>query len=305
MDTDLLADMATFAAVVDHNSFSNAADALNMSKSSVSRRVAALEERLDAKLMHRTTRTLTLTECGKLYYDYCARLMDDAKEADAAIQLMRSVPSGTLNLSVPETLGRVSILPLLPDFLNLYPDIRLNLTITSRKVELAEERIDVAVRKGVIEDDNLMAVPLGASTQYLYASPAYLDAAGPVNDPEDLTRHAFLASQISAGPTCLTLWRGIEQTQVKVEPRLAVKDHEALVKMTLADLGVALLPVWMAQPHEKEATLCRLLPEYRGPSVDFNIVFHPHRGLTPMVRVFVEFLTERFAQDRPWEDTRS
>jgi DNA-binding transcriptional LysR family regulator len=291
--------MATFAAVVDNDGFSKAADALNMSKSSVSRRVAALEKRLAIKLMNRTTRSLTLTESGRLYYDYCAQLVSNAEEADAAVKHMQSVPSGTLNLSLPETLGRASILPLLPIFLKQHPDIRLNLTITSRKVDLGEERIDVAVRKGVIEDDSLMAVPLGSSTQLLYASTAFLDEIPPLKTEHDLANHPYLTSQISAGPLVVKLWRGLMETHVKVEPRLAVKDHEALLKMTLAGLGIALLPVWMAKRYEDTGELRQVLPELTGPSVDFNIVYQPHRGFSPVVRAFVEFLPKQLADVGP------
>ncbi|MEP5155051.1 LysR substrate-binding domain-containing protein [Planktotalea sp.] len=299
IDTELLSDMAIFAAVVDHDGFSKAADALNMSKSSVSRRIAALEKRLAIKLMTRTTRSTKLTESGRLYYDYCAQLVSNAEEADAAVKLMQSVPSGTLNLSLPETLGRASILPLLPIFLRQHPDIRLNLTITSRKVDLAEERIDVAVRKGTIEDDSLMAVPLGSSTQLLYATPDFLKEIDSLSTPRDLAKHAYLTSQISAGPLMLQLWRGLEEIKVKVEPRLAVKDHEALLKMTLAGLGIALLPVWMAKKYEKTGELQRVLPAYTGPSVDFNIVYQPYRGFSPAVRAFVEFLPKHLADVEP------
>lgn len=300
MDADLLTDMATFATVVDHNSFSAAADALNTSKSSVSRRVAALEQRLDLELMQRTTRKLVLTESGRLYYEHCARLLSNAKEADKAIRMMRAVPSGCLNLSVPETLGRAVILPVLPEFLNLYPDINLNLTITSRKVDLIEDRCDIAVRKGLIEDESLTAIPLGSSTQFLYASPAFLDTAPEITAPNDLQNCAYLSSQIDLGPTRVTLWRDLTDIQIQITPRLAVRDHEALLKMTLAGLGVALLPVWMAENHVKKGDLVQLLPEFRGPSVDFNIVYQPHRASSPNVRAFVEFLVTRFQQDRPW-----
>ena len=247
--------------------------------------------------MNRTTRSLTLTESGRLYYDYCAQLVNGAKEADAAIRLMQSVPSGTLNLSLPETLGRGSILPLLPEFLRLYPGIRLNLTITSRKIDLAEERIDVAVRKGAIEDDTLMAVPLGSSTQYLYASPEFLGSVDAVERPDDIAKHPYLTSHVSAGPLLVDLWKDLEHIQLKVDPRLAVKDHQALLQMTLAGLGLSLLPVWMARQHEQQGTLQRVLPDFRGPIVDFNIVFLPHRGFAPAVRAFVEFLTERLSAE--------
>lgn len=301
MDADLLTDMATFAAVVDNNGFSAAADALRTSKSNVSRRVASLETRLNVTLMHRTTRKLTLTESGRLYYEHCARLVNDAKDADDAIRLMHSVPSGRLNLSVPETLGRAFILPQLPEFLKLYPKIDLNLTITSRKVDLIEDCCDVAVRKGAADDDGLALTPLGSSTQLLYASPDYLATAGPVKTPSDLSNHKIMTSLITHGPTDLTLWRDTDRVDVRVTPRLSVRDHDALLDMTCAGLGISLLPAWMAGPQVRQGKLVRVLPKYEGPSVNLSIVYLPHRGMTPNLRAIVDFLTEKFAQNRPWD----
>jgi len=301
MNAELLTDMATFAAVVEQNGFSAAAAVLQISKSNVSRRVASLEERLDVKLMHRTTRKLGMTEAGRVYYEHCARLVSEARDADYAIRLMHSTPSGLLNVSVPETLGRNFILPVLPEFLKFYPDIRLNLTITSRKVDLREERCDLAVRKGEIDDDSLCAIPLGSSTQMLYASPDYLANAAPLTHPDDLTEHAYLSSAIAYGPVDLTLKRGHSDVNVRVTPRLSVRDHEALLSMTLNGIGVALLPAWMTHEHVDAGRLSPVLSGYFGPSVDFNVVFLPHRSMAPNLRAFVEFLKERFKLYRPWE----
>lgn len=301
MDAELLTDMATFAAVVEQNSFSAAANVLQISKSNVSRRVASLEERLDVKLMHRTTRKLGLTESGRVYYEHCARLVSEARDADYAIRLMHSTPSGLLNVSVPETLGRNFILPVLPEFMKSYPDIRLNLTITSRKVDLREERCDLAVRKGEIDDESLCAIPLGSSTQMLYASPDYLASAGPLVRPDDLTDHAYLSSAIAYGPTDLELKCGADKVGIRLTPRLSVRDHEALLSMTLSGIGVALLPAWMTHEHVRAGRLVPVLPGYLGPSVDFNVVFLPHRSMAPNLRAFVEFLKQRFKLYRPWE----
>lgn len=302
MDAELLTEMATFAAVVEQNSFSQAAAVLNISKSNVSRRVASLETRLDVKLMHRTTRKLGLTESGRVYYEHCARLMSEARDADYAIKVMHSTPSGLLNVSVPETLGRAFILPLLPEFLQQYPDIRLNLTITNRKVDLGEERFDVAVRKGTVDDETLCAIHLGASTQYLYASPDYLSPAPPLEFPEQLTDHSFLSGAITYGPIDLKLNCGKDQVELRVSPRLSVRDHEALMAMTRDGLGIALLPSWMTGEQVRSGRLVPVLPEFCGPTVDFNVIFLPHRSMAPNLRAFVEFLKQRFRQNRPWED---
>jgi len=301
MEADLLTDMAVFAAVVEQDSFSGAAEKLHMSKSNVSRRVAALEERLEVTLMHRTTRRLSLTESGRVYYDHCARLVTEARDADHAIREMRSRPSGVLNVSLPETLGRTFILPLLPEFMKTYPDVRLNLTITNRKVDLREERCDVAVRKGEVEDDSLCAVPLGSSTQYFFASPSYLSTAPALDHPDQLDDHDVMSSQIASGPVTLALHNGREKIEEKVMPRLSVKDHEALLRMTVDGVGVALLPAWMTHDHIKKGNLVRLLSDFPGTTVEFNLVFQRHRGMAPNLQAFVEFLKARFRLNRPWE----
>ncbi len=302
IDPDLLADMATFAAVVEHNSFSATADALGTSKSNVSRRVASLESRLGMKLLHRTTRRLDLTESGRLFYAHCQRMMNEARNADSAVKMMRSAPTGTLNISLPETLGRTYILPLLPEFLQRYPDIQLNVTITSRKVDLEAEGFDVALRKGALDDESLATIPLGSSTQLLYASPEYLSNSPSLQGPDDLTQHHVLSSRITNGPADMHLWRGNDRVDIRVTSRLGLKDHDALLNMTLAGLGIALLPEWMARDHVRQNRLVQVLDQFRGPSVDFNIVYQPHRGMAPNLRAFVEFVADRFSVNRPWDN---
>ncbi len=293
--------MAIFASVVEQHSFSGAAEVLQMSKSNVSRRVALLEERLDMRLLHRTTRKMALTESGRVYYDHCARLVTAANNADNAIRAMHSRPSGILNVSLPETLGRACVLPLIPDFMRLYPEVQLNISISNRKVDFLEDRCDVAIRKGVIEDDTLCAVSLGSSTQYFYASPSYLADHPPLETPESLDQHHFLSSLIGFGPLSLNIRHGNQIYEKIVAPRLSVRDHEALLHMTIEGLGVALLPGWLTHNAVRHGMLVRVLSEFKGPSVDFNIVFQPHCGMAPNLRAFVEFIKERFKLHRPWE----
>ncbi|MBO6507717.1 MAG: LysR family transcriptional regulator [Roseibium sp.] len=302
MDPELLTDMAVFAAVVEHNGFTSAASVLNMSKSNISRRISALEDRLNLKLIHRTTRKIGVTESGRVYYEYCARLVAEGRAADAAMMAMNSSPSGLLNVSLPETLGRSFILPLLPKFLDTYPNIRLNVTFCNRKVDLIEERCDVAVRKGAIEDDTLCAVPLGESCQYLFAAPHYLETADPISQPAELETHAFLASRTGFGPLQVDLSDKSDVATVTLLPRAGVRDHEAVLSLTLAGMGVSLLPAWLARKHVANGDLVAVLPQWRGPSVTFNAVFHPHRGMAPSLRVFVNFLKEHFRAHRPLEE---
>ncbi|MEP1933429.1 MAG: LysR family transcriptional regulator [Roseibium sp.] len=302
MDPELLTDMAVFAAIVEHNGFTNAAKTLNMSKSNVSRRISALEEQLNLKLIHRTTRKIGVTESGRVYYEYCARLVAEGRAADAAMMAMTSSPTGLLNVSLPETLGRSFILPLLPEFLENFPNIRLNVTFCNRKVDLIEERMDVAVRKGAIEDDTLCAVSLGQSRQFLFAAPRYLQNHQVIKSPPDLTGHAFIASRTGFGPLQVDLREKNEVSSVTLLPRIGVRDHEAVLSLTLKGMGVSLLPAWLAREHVASGNLVPVLPSWCGPSVDFNAVFHPHRGMAPSLRVFVDFLKEQFKSHRPLED---
>ncbi len=301
MDAELLTDMAVFAAVVENNGFTSASTALNMSKSNISRRIASLEGRLNLKLMHRTTRKIGLTESGRVYYEHCARLVAEARAADAAINALNSSPTGLLNVSLPETLGRAFILPLLPEFMEKYPDIRLNVTFTNRKVDLIEEQCDIAVRKGDIEDESLCAIPLGESSQYLFAAPSYLRSVPAVTSPTQLDTHAYVASRTSFGPMEFDLHKDNDVTTIRLAPRIAVRDHEAVLELTLAGLGIALVPAWMARRHVGQGNLIQVLPNWRGPSVKFNAVFQPHRGMAPNLRAFIEFLKDRFRVHRPWE----
>jgi len=302
MDPDLLTDMAVFAAVVEQNGFTPAADVLNMSKSNVSRRISALEDRLDLKLIHRTTRKIGLTESGRVYYEYCARLVAEGRAADAAMMAMNSSPSGLLNVSLPETLGRSFILPLLPKFLEEYPNIRLNVSFSNRKVDLIEERCDVAVRKGAIEDDTLCAIPLGESRQYLFAAPDYLTRSEAIEQPTDLESHAFLASRTGFGPLQVELTRKGDVSVINVLPRVGVRDHEAVLSLARAGMGVALLPAWLAREQVANGELTPVLPSWHGPSVQFNAVFHPHRGMAPSLRAFVSFLKDHFKVHRPLDE---
>ncbi|MBL4667148.1 MAG: LysR family transcriptional regulator, partial [Sneathiella sp.] len=160
---ELLEEMGVFATVVDKQSFSEAAISLNMSKSSVSRKLANLEEQLGIRLLQRTTRKLGLTDSGRIYYDYCARVIAEAKQANASMRYLQAAPRGVLRISLPETFGRFFVLPLMPEFMEAYPEIQLNINFSSRNVDLIGENFDLAIRKGKIEDESLILIGMGHS----------------------------------------------------------------------------------------------------------------------------------------------
>jgi len=299
-----LSDMGIFAKVVELQGFSKAAAALNMSKSNVSRRIAALEDRLEIRLLQRTTRKLGLTDSGRLYFEFCARILAEAQQADYAINKLKREPSGQLSVSLPETFGRFFVMPLLPEFMEKYPEIRIKLSLTNRKLDLIEEGYDVAIRKGDIDDQSLIAVKLGVSQQHLYASRGYLRRRGAPNSTAGLSDHSCLSVLEKSGKADFTLYREGKITSVKVPPRLVVQDHGIVFDMVKAGMGIALVPGFLCNEDLENGNVVRLMDDWTGPSVPFHGVYPSYRGLSPNVRVFLDFIKENLVRQAPWKNTR-
>lgn len=296
-----LADMGIFAKVVETQGFSSAAQSLNMSKSNVSRRISELEERLGIRLLQRTTRKMGLTDSGHVFYQHCARVLAEAEQAEAAINQIQSAPRGLLKVSLPETFGRFFVMPLIPEFMRRYPEIRIKLAITNRAVDIIEEGFDVAIRKGVIKDTTLIAVQLGQSQQQLYASPSYIEEFGRPLLPEDLKDHFCLATEDENGRTPIKLLSKDSSKVISITPRLIVNDHGMLHKMVTEGLGVSLVPGFLVRENLKDGTLVRIMDEWVGPSVPFNAVYPSYKGIAPNTRAFLDFIREKLATKRPWE----
>ena len=300
---ELLEEMGVFATVVDKQSFSEAAQALCMSKSSVSRKLAALEEQLGIRLLQRTTRKIGLTDSGRIYYDYCARVIAEAKQANASMRHLQAAPRGSLRVSLPETFGRFFVLPLMPEFLETYPEIQLKLNFSNRKVDLIEENFDLAIRKGEIEDESLICLMMGHSQQHIYASPDYIEQYGLPQIPAELADHKWLTAVDEQCALNVPLFKnGIMET-VNLVPRLATRDHEAIYRMVKMAAGIGLIPGFLCNDDLRKGQLVRILPEWVGTSVVFNAVYPSYKGLAPNTRVFLDFIKEKLVRQRPWENT--
>ena len=291
-----LNDMTVFAAVVEHSGFSAAGRALGLPKSNVSRRVARLEDALGARLLERSTRRLRLTEVGTIYHRHCRRIVEEAEHAERSVDELLEVPRGLLRVAATITAGQQLLGPLVAAFLSGHPEIDLDLTLTNRPVDAIEEGFDVVVRVGVLADSSAIAKPLGASRFHLYAGTAYMGARDAPDDPAMLAAHDCLVMGEDPSPTTWRLSsRGGERT-IRVRPRVTVNDYTTLRRVAVDGGGIAPLPSYMCDELERNGELIRVLPGWSLPPVPFHAVFPSHRGATPKVRAFLDFLAERIAR---------
>ena len=290
-----LNDLAGFARVVEHRGFSAAGRSLGLPKSNVSRRVSRLEDALGTRLLERTTRRLRLTEVGTIYYRHCRRIVEEAEHAGRSVDRLLETPRGLLRVAATITAGQQLLGPIAAEFLADYPEIDLDLTLTNRQVDAIEEGFDVVVRVGSLEDSSLIAKALGASRFYLYAGLAYLDARGVPSDPDALAAHDCLIMGEDPSPTSWRLTGSDGNRTIDVKPRMIVNDYTTLRRIVVDGGGIAPLPSYMCLALVETGELVRVLSGWSLPEVPFHAVFPSHRGATPKVRAFLDFLAERLA----------
>ncbi|MEJ2003174.1 MAG: LysR family transcriptional regulator, partial [Maritimibacter sp.] len=243
---DRLTEMEAFATVVDQGGFTDAAKKMGISKSAVSKHVSALEARLGARLLNRTTRRVSPTEIGLAYYDRARRVLNDAGEADALVTSMQSAPSGLLRISVVTDFGVNHLSPVLGEFLNDFPDVSVNMVLNNRYVELISEGFDMAIRVGELEDSSLRARKIAETTRRMVASPNYFQKYGRPMRIDDLNEHKLLhySSQASGNVWKIPAASG-ELRQVRTAGWLSVNDGQSLLNAAIAGLGIAYLPSFL------------------------------------------------------------
>jgi DNA-binding transcriptional LysR family regulator len=288
-----LNDMFYFAEVVEQGSFAAAGRALGLPKSRLSRRVAELETRLGVRLLQRTTRKLSLTEVGEVYFRHCAAMRSEAGAADEAVMRVQSEPRGTVRVTCPITLAQGVLGDKLPQFLAAYPQVRVEMEVTNRVVDLVEEGIDVALRVRTSLDGSasLVVKRLSASTGLLVASPAQLARQGMPQSPPDLQRLDTVAMSAVDGRAALRLVgpEGAEYTWHH-RPRFVADDLLTLKHAVINGTGASFLPDYMCTPEMADGRLVQLLPGWSLPPGVLHAVFPSRRGLIPAVRVFLDFL---------------
>ena len=294
---DRLAGMEVFVRVVDLGGFTPAAAASGISTTMVSNHVKALEERLGAKLLNRTTRRQSLTEIGARYYAQCLDVLARIESAEVEAREMRSRPRGRLKISAPVTLGSHLLVHTFAHYLREQPDIEIDLQLNDRIVDLADEGFDAAFRFGELRDSGLVARRLRSLGRIICAAPAYLARHGTPGEPEDLANHNCLAFRY-VQPERDWVFRGFgKERHVSIKGQLTVNNGSALVEAAIAGTGVALLPEYLAAPDLEAGRLIRLFSEYDLSRAPLQLVYLPDRHMTPKMRSFVEFVVERMGPD--------
>ena len=293
--------MAIFARVVDDKSFSAAARSLNLSKSVVSKQVTQLEKSVGARLLNRTTRALSLTEAGAVFYEHCSRIVEELEEAKLAVGRLHSEPRGLLRISAPVAFGRLHIATALPPFLAAYPDVRIDMVTTDRFVDLAEEGYDVVVRIVSQPAPNCVARRLAPVNRKMVATPAYFERYGVPQKPSDLENHNCL-TYTYFNPQDPWKLRGPDgDISVRASGNLRVNDDDVLSEAVMHGLGLALLPTFIIGKALQAGRLRSVLSEYIPLERHIYAVYLPNRFVSAKVRAFIDFLLERFGPEPYWD----
>lgn len=288
-----LNDLIYFAAVVRHRGFAPAARALNVPKSKLSRRMARLEDRLKVRLLERSTRRFRVTDVGMDLFRHCENIAAEVEAAEDAVAQVRSEPSGLVRLSSPFDFNLPILAQILPGFLNAHPRVRLQIIATSRRIDLIEERVDVAlrVRTKLDTDPDLTMRVLGHSRIILVASPDFIRKNGMPASPDGIAALPTISMSEQAGADCweLTAADG-RKLAIRNEPRLSSSDLNLLLGAACSGLGLALLPDRICRRAIVDGELVHVLPAWSAGEATIHLVFTSRRGLLPAVRAFIDYL---------------
>ncbi|WP_432695551.1 LysR family transcriptional regulator [Marinobacterium sp. YM272] len=289
-----LDDMAVFAAVVEHSGFTAAARALEISTPVVSKRVGALEAALGARLLNRTTRRLSLTEAGRVFYQHCRRVVNEARAAEASVAHLQEEPRGLLRVTAPVSVGSSQLSRALVGFMHRYPELEVDLDLSDRRVDLADEGVDVAIRVTLQPPQQLSARLLHRTHRIVCASPQYWDRHGRPQHPQELESHNCV--QYLPNPE-FNLWyfsNDAGSQGVAVQGRFKVNNVNSMLEAALGGLGVVMLSSTIVGAAIRAGRLEPVLQDYSSPSASIYALYLPNRYLPTKARVFIDYLVEWF-----------
>ncbi|MBT5263246.1 MAG: LysR family transcriptional regulator [Rhodospirillaceae bacterium] len=297
---DTLGAMKVFCSVVENDSLAGAARRLNFSPSVVSKQLSALEDRLGVRLLNRTTRRVGVTEVGAAYYERCKRILADVDEAEIAVSQAHTAPRGLLKITAPSTFAHRHVAPLLPDFIDRYPEVQVQLLVADRIVDLVEEGVDLAIRISQMKDSSLIARRLAPNHRAIVASPEYLEKWGTPETPGDLQQHALITFQ-PGNP--INEWHFVvdgEEQVFRAKGSISINNGDSVLDAVLAGGGIAMLVVFMVGEYIKSGRVVPVLDQYVREDVPIYAVYPSGRHLSPKVRAFVDFLVETYGPHPYW-----
>jgi len=287
---DKLNAISVFCKVIETQSFTQAANQQNISVAMASKLVSQLEEHLKTRLLQRTTRKIVPTEAGMLYYQRCQAILLDLSEADSSISNMATSLQGNLLISVPRDFGLLYISPNLPKFIELHPNLHVEIEFEDKRVDLVTEGYDLALRIGYMQDSSLVARKISSSPMHFVASPSYLESRGTPLTPDDLEYHQGLLYKSSLNQVH---WQSTKANQIqryKIQSKVVSNNGMALLEMTKAGLGISNSPSFFVKEALASGELVEILSEYKQKPLDIYVVYPNRRHLPAKVRAFIEFL---------------
>jgi len=289
---DQLGAMRAFVRVIQLGSFSAAAREQNSTQATVSKKVAALEQKLGIRLINRSSREQSLTQAGAEYFEHCVAVLSEIDEVEARVRSETASPKGLLRIAAPAAFARLVLAPLLPQFIERYPDIEIDLLLDERHIDLISEGVDLAIRARKLEDSSLIARPLFDNPLMLVASPDYLARCGTPETPTALKQHDCIVYSLNR---TLNHWHfhkdGIE-TKVPVSGAIRSNNGETNLALALAGQGITQLPGWMADEYLRSGQLVQLLTDYTTDHIPINVIYPQSRYLPLKVRCFIDFVNE-------------
>ena len=290
--------MTVFAAVAEEESFTGAARRLGMSPPAVTRAIATLENRLNAKLLNRTTRFVRATDAGLRYLEHARRIITEVDEADEIVSGLNAEPNGHLAVTAPVLFGRMFVLPCILQYQRRYPEVTVNAVFLDRVVNLFEEGIDVGLRIGELPDSSLKAIGVGQVRQVVCASPEYLKTHGVPNKPADITKHIIVAASAVSPSLDWRFYSGKKMIRVKVKPQLTVTNNEAAIVAAIDGFGMTRLLSYQISPYVASGQLKIVLNMYEPPSLPIHVLHREGRQVSAKVRTIVDLLVERLRADK-------
>ncbi|GAB4344862.1 MAG: LysR family transcriptional regulator [Gammaproteobacteria bacterium] len=303
---DSLTDIAVFVQVVESGSFTAAAEKLGLSKSVVSKYVTRLEERLGARLLHRTTRRLSLTEVGRVFHARSQLGLRELEEAEAEVSRLQGAPRGELRINSPMSFGILHLAPALPEFLSLYPELTVDMNLDDRRIDLVEEGFDLAIRIGELPDSSLVARRLAPCRHVVCGSPRYFERCGLPRTPEDLRDHNAITFKYQDSPH---EWHFVTPTggvaRVRVSGTIRMNNSLGLREALLRDVGLTLTPSFVVGADIAAGRLRAVLTDYQALELSIYALYPERRHLSPKVRAFIDFLSQRLTDPPYWETNAS
>lgn len=297
---DTFTAMKVYCSVVENDSLADAARKMNVSPSVVSKHLSALEDHLGVRLLNRTTRRISITEEGTAYYERCKQIITDVAEAEIEVSSAHTAPRGLLKITAPVTFAHRHLTPHLPKFLDMFPEVEVQVQVNDRVVDLVDEGIDLAIRISQLKDSSLIARRLAPNRRYIAATPEYLERNGTPKSVDDLKDHRLITWP-PGNP--LNDWHflidGVDRI-IKVKGAIAVNEGDAILTTLLAGGGLGMTQEFLAGPFVKEKKLVPLLEEIVREDNPIYAVYPSSRHLSPKVRAFVDFLVETYGPKPYW-----